>query len=68
VLVALALFGAVVSFRVWRQRVPGSQTATPGAGEPQQFLAIIGTGVGVLFALIIAVQGTASFFLTGCEP
>jgi hypothetical protein len=35
-------------------------------GAPRSFLAFVGTGVGALVALVLVVQGTSAFFLTGC--
>jgi len=66
VLILLSLFGAAISALNWR-RNPDIQTNSPVAGAPHQFLAITGMLSGLLFALVIAMQGTAGFILTGCE-
>lgn len=67
-LVVLALIGAGVSALAFRSRAARLESNTPMAGTPHQMLAVVGIVSGLLFALIIALQGTASFFLTGCEP
>ena len=40
----------------------------PQAGRPARFLAGMGVGAGVLFAIVIALQGTAAFLVPGCAP
>jgi hypothetical protein len=67
-LALVAILGGFVSWRAFVGRTQRIATATPGAGTPHEMLAVIGMASGLLFALIIAMQGSASFFLTGCEP
>ena len=66
-LVAISLFGGFMSWRAWR--VAGeSRPAIPWRdGHPHRFLAAIGIAMALLFGLAIALQGTAGFFLSGCE-
>jgi hypothetical protein len=60
-LATLSLAGALVS--IWSAPVaPSSQ-----AGRPRQFLASVGVASGILFALIICLQGAAALALNGCE-
>jgi hypothetical protein len=67
VLAALSLSGAAISAFAFRHRRERLETQTPHGGTPHEMLAVIGMAAGVLFALIIVMQGTAGFFLTGCE-
>lgn len=67
-LALLAIVGAALSALAFRSRSERLETQTPAAGTPHEMMAVIGMAAGVLFALIIVMQGTASFFLTGCEP
>jgi hypothetical protein len=67
-LAVIALAGAGVSAFSFRHRRERLKTQTPMAGTPHEMLAVIGMAAGLLFALIIVMQGTAGFFLTGCEP
>jgi hypothetical protein len=66
-LALLALVGAGVSGLAFRSRPSRLETQTPQAGTPHAMLAVLGMGIGLLFALIIIMQGAAGFFLTGCE-
>ena len=38
-----------------------------GRGAPRPFLGVIGTLLGVLFALVILTHGAAGLVLNGCE-
>ena len=67
-LVIVCLGGAWLSGIAFHGRAGRLETNSPAAGTPHQMLAVIGILAGMLFAVIIALQGTASFFLTGCEP
>lgn len=67
-LVVVALGGGALSGIAFRSRAGRLETNSPAAGTPHQMLAVIGILSGLLFALVIALQGTASLFLTGCEP
>jgi hypothetical protein len=58
-LIIIALAGAGISFLSWRRA---------GAGEGGVALAAgVGALTGVLFALVIALQGSAALIFTGCE-
>lgn len=66
-LVLLALAGGVLSgLAAWRRDVR-SELAPEVDGYPRSFLAVIGVIMAVLFALVIAVQGSAGLIFTGCE-
>lgn len=68
VLAVIALIGVFLSLRAYRRQATTFQSETPKAGAPHELLALIGILSGSLFAVIILMQGLASFFLTGCEP
>jgi hypothetical protein len=68
VLAAIAIVGVLLSLHAYRQLTTTFQSETPQAGAPHELLALIGMLSGSLFAVIILMQGLASFFLTGCEP
>ncbi|WP_225768544.1 hypothetical protein [Inquilinus sp. Marseille-Q2685] len=61
-LVLLALAGGALSWRAYRR--PGI-TARPVRTE--RFIALLGIGAALLFALIVALQGSAGLVFTGCE-
>jgi hypothetical protein len=67
-LVLMSLIGVFLSLRAYRRQATTFQSETPKAGAPHEQLALIGILYGSLFAVIILMQGLASFFLTGCEP
>jgi len=60
-LAVLSLAGALVSI----QSAPSASTGD--SGYPRQFLGILGAGSGILFALVICLQGAAALALNGCE-
>ena len=66
-LAVLALSGAGISAHAFTHRRQRIETQTPQAGTPHEMRSVIGIGAGVLFALIIIMQGVAGLFLTGCE-
>ena len=66
-LAIIALLGAGVSTYAFRNRRERLETDTPQAGTPHEMLAALGIAIGILFALIISMQGVAGLFLTGCE-
>lgn len=68
VLTLISLTGALASRQLQEPTGDPPGPDRPEAGMPLQMLAIVGTISGVLFAVIIALQGVAGFFLTGCEP
>jgi hypothetical protein len=67
-LVLLALAGGVLSWRSFVARSQRLATHTPTAGTPFGMLAILGILSSVLFALIIALQGTAALIVMRCLP
>lgn len=67
-LVVVALVGAWVSWRTFVARAERLETHRPEGGTPFEMLSVLGMATGILFAVIIAMQGSAAFFLSGCEP
>jgi hypothetical protein len=66
VLALVSLAGAFLSWRWW-QDVPRSlRVEDPESHLPRKMLSGIGTLMGLLFATIILLQGSANFFLLGC--
>ena len=69
--VALATVALAGAFLSWRAAyAPAAwESELEAAREPQPlpFLAAVGIGMGVLFALVILTQGAASLVLDGCE-
>lgn len=57
-----ALSGAWISWRAGRtpRLIEGTQ------GNPRRFIAGISAALGLLFAIVILMQGIASLFLSGC--
>jgi len=64
-LILLSLVGAALSFTAW-QRLGHANPDDSSSYAPHKFMAGMGTVMGVLFALVIALQGTATFLLEGC--
>jgi hypothetical protein len=64
----IALGGALLSWLAFGSRSTRIETEKSEAGSPFEMLSIVGVGAGILFAVIIVMQGAASLFLTGCEP
>ena len=65
---AVALSGAFLSWRSWRGAlVEGSEVHGGILEAPRPFLGVIGTLLGVLFALVILTHGAAGLVLNGCE-
>jgi hypothetical protein len=62
-LASVSLGGAYISYAT----TPLLFTSGTAEGRPRTFLAAIGVGTGVLFSLVIALQGVAAFTFTGCE-
>lgn len=67
VLAATSLGGAFLSWRSWQASGGFERHWSRMDGQPRNFLAGIGTLAGLLFALVILTQGSASFVLQGCE-
>jgi hypothetical protein len=65
-LVLPALAGATISWRAWRPHEPMHEAVTSGNGDARLFVAGIGVLAGVLFALVVAMQGMAALILDGC--
>jgi hypothetical protein len=64
---AIVALGAFLSWRaldfVGDARPPGDARG----GAPDRFVAGLGLGMALLFAVVILLQGSAAFFLDGCE-
>lgn len=63
----MALAGAFLSWQAWRAGGGLTLLLSTSDGRPRLFLAGIGIGAGILFALVIATQGAAGLVLNGCE-
>jgi hypothetical protein len=66
-LAVVALAGAFLSWRAWSASGGSGRYWSVIDGRPFNFWSGVGGLSGVLFALIILVQGTAGLFLHGCE-
>jgi hypothetical protein len=62
-LAATALGGASLSFRSWRHDPPDAQAQ---GGEPIRLLGGVGALAGLLFSLVILLQGSAGLLLDPC--
>lgn len=65
ILAVVALAGTAISARAIR-RGAGAEWADPQGGGPHTFMAWLGVGSGVLFALVIANQLAASLMISPC--
>ena len=65
VLAIVALAGTAISARAVR-RSAGAEWADAQGGGPRTFMAWLGVGSGVLFALVIANQLAASLMISPC--
>jgi hypothetical protein len=65
ILVLVALAGTAMSARAVR-RSAGAEWADAQGGGPRAFMAWLGVGTGVLFALVIANQLFASLMISPC--
>lgn len=65
ILAAIALAGTAISARAVR-RGAGAEWADAQGGGPRTFMAWLGVGSGVLFALAIANQLAASLMISPC--
>jgi hypothetical protein len=63
-LALFALAGGAVSWQAWREG--GGAAAARQEGDTELFMAILGMLAAALFALIVIMQGVASFILDGC--
>ncbi len=62
-LLLVALAGGFLSWRAWRTADREAALVSEANGRPREFLAAIGALSGVLFAVVIALQGTAAFMV-----
>jgi hypothetical protein len=65
ILILVALAGTAISARAVRQGAGAEWTDAQGGG-PRTFMAWLGVGTGVLFALVIANQLAASLMIGPC--
>ena len=65
ILALVALAGTAVSARAVRRSV-GAEWSEAQGGGPRTFMAWLGVGTGVLFALVIANQLAASLMISPC--
>jgi hypothetical protein len=65
ILLVVALAGAAISARAVR-RGAGAEWSDAQGGGPRTFMAWLGIGTGVLFALVIANQLAASLMISPC--
>jgi hypothetical protein len=61
-LVLLALSGGALSWRAFRWPDVAARPV-----RTERFIALLGLGAALLFALIVALQGSAGLVFTGCE-
>jgi hypothetical protein len=65
VLVIVAAAGSIISFRAVRRDAAAEWQDAQG-GRARNFMAWVGVGAGVLFALVIANQMTAALMISPC--
>jgi hypothetical protein len=61
----IALSGSLLSWRTWRIAPSGEQNGE--GGTPAHLLAGLSILLGILFAILILMQGAAALVLDGCE-
>jgi hypothetical protein len=66
-LAAVALAGAFLSWRAWSATGGSARYWSVIDGRPFNFWSGVGVLSGVLFAIVILMQGAAGLFLHGCE-
>lgn len=66
-LLLVALTGAFLSWQAWRRLPHRTPVGEPTSHQPRRLVAGIGVLLGILFALVIAVQGAAGLMFDGCE-
>jgi hypothetical protein len=66
VLVAVSLAGALSSWLAWHRHDGPGMPLPEQDGHPRHLLSGIGVASGVLFALVIAMQGLAALILSPC--
>jgi len=67
VLAGASLFGGVLSWRGYASAATTPLPDSSGGGRPHRFVALIGIGMALLFAIIILLQGAAGLVFHGCE-
>lgn len=68
VLTLLSWGGALLSYKAWRTEHLSRASDTPEAGVPRAFLAALGTGLGLLFGVVVLFQATAGLIVGACIP
>lgn len=66
ILVLLSLAGAFVSWRAWKRLPHDTSLDDSKSDQPKRLMAAAGVFLGVLFAMVVAVQGAAGLILDGC--
>jgi len=66
-LALVAAAGVAVSLLALRHKREEPSPDIPKGGVPHKLLAFIGVLAGLLFTVVIVLQGVAGLFLTGCE-
>lgn len=66
VLAVVSLAGALSSWVAWRRYDASGVPVPEQDGHPYRLLSAIGVGFGILFAIVIAMQGIAGIFLGPC--
>ena len=66
VLAVISLAGALLSWLAWRRHDETEVHLPEHDGHPRYLLSGIGVGAGVLFGLVIALQGVAALILDPC--
>lgn len=65
-LILLSLAGGAVSLSYWRAQPAGLSLEDTTTRIPDKLIAGAGILMGLLFAAVIALQGSAALFLDGC--
>lgn len=66
-LALVSLAGGFLSWRAWSMASRAPASAEGQGGQPRRFLALIGMAMALLFAIVIALHGTAGLVFHGCE-
>jgi hypothetical protein len=66
VLLLISLAGAALSLLAWRRHDGPGMPMPEQDGHPRHLLSGIGVGAGVLFGVVIALQGLAGLLLGPC--
>jgi len=65
-LTLVSLAGALSSWLAWRRYDPSGVPVPEQDGHPHRLLSAIGVTFGILFAIVIVMQGIAGIFLEPC--